>query len=288
MANSNPGLARLPAVARLIDLAIDEDLGRGDATTEAVIEPGGADVVAVMVAREALVLCGIEIAMAVFERVDPWLSLRPTADNGQLLAPGHVALEVEGPAGSILAAERTALNFVRHLSGIATVARRYAQAVAGTGARVLDTRKTTPGFRVLEKAAVVCGGCYNHRADLGSGILIKDNHIAACGSVAAAVERARRRAPHPFRVEVEVTDLDELGAALDAGAEVVLLDNMSPEMVAEAAALAHARGVLVEVSGGIDLTTVKAYAAAGADLISSGALTHSAGSVDLALDFLTV
>ncbi len=285
MANSTSGLARLPAVARLVDLAIDEDLGRGDVTTESVIEPGDDEVMALMVAREELVVFGLDIAAAVFERVDPWLSVRATAEDGQLLAAGHVAMEIEGSAAAILKGERAALNFVRHLSGIATMARRFAEAVAGTPARVLDTRKTTPGYRVLEKAAVRSGGCSNHRSDLGSGILIKDNHIAACGSVAAAVERARRRAPHPFRVEVEVTDRAELEAALDAGAEVVLLDNMTVAQVAEAAAVAHARGVLVEVSGGIDLDTVRGYAEAGADLISSGALTHSAGSVDLALDF---
>jgi nicotinate-nucleotide pyrophosphorylase (carboxylating) len=285
MANVTLGLARLPAVERLIDLAIDEDLGRGDVTTAAVIDPSDDHAVAVIVAREELVVFALDVAMAVFERVDPDLALRPVAAAGQLLAAGDVALEIEGSAASILVGERTALNFMRHLSGIATMARRFAGAVAGTEARVLDTRKTTPGYRVLEKAAVVAGGCHNHRSDLGSGILIKDNHIAACGSVAAAVERARARAPHPFRIEVEVTDFAELEAAIGAGAEVVLLDNMSVAEVERAVRRAHEDKVLVEVSGGITLDCVAAYARAGADLISSGALTHSAGSVDLALDF---
>ncbi|HEX4492626.1 MAG TPA: carboxylating nicotinate-nucleotide diphosphorylase, partial [Acidimicrobiia bacterium] len=167
----------------------------------------------------------------------------------------------------------------------ATLAKRYADAVAGTRARVVDTRKTTPGFRALEKAAVLAGGCGNHRFDLGSGILIKDNHIAACGSVRAAVESARARAPHPLRVECEVTNLGQLDEALAANADIVLLDNMTVAQVEVAAARAHARGnVLVEVSGGVTLATVADYARAGADLISVGALTHSAPAVDIGLD----
>jgi nicotinate-nucleotide pyrophosphorylase (carboxylating) len=187
----------------------------------------------------------------------------------------------------MLAAERTALNFVQRLSGVATLSKRYADHVVGTKARVVDTRKTTPGYRVLEKAAVLAGGCANHRFDLGSGILIKDNHIAACGSVRAAVEAAKTRAPHPRRIEVEVTNLGELDEALNAGAEIVLLDNMTPSQVEVAAARAHSRGVLVEVSGGITLATIADYARAGADLISVGALTHSAPSVDIGLDVRT-
>lgn len=285
MPNTTTGLARLHAVSTLIDLALEEDLGRGDVTTQAVIDDASAASLAVIVAREPLVVFGLGVAIAVFERVDPWIALRPTARDGQQIEAGVTALEIEGPAASILRAERTALNFLQHLSGIATRARQFADAVAGTRATVVDTRKTTPGYRVLEKAAVRAGGCGNHRADLGSGILIKDNHIVACGSVARAVERARARAPHTLRIEVEVGDLPQLREALDAGAEIVLLDNMTPEQVAEAARLAHERGVLVEVSGGVSLETAPAYARAGADLISSGALTHSAPAVDLALDF---
>jgi len=194
---------------------------------------------------------------------------------------------VVGPAATVLAAERTALNFVQRLSGVATLSKRYADHVLGTKARVVDTRKTTPGYRVLEKAAVLAGGCANHRFDLGSGILIKDNHIAACGSVRAAVEAAKKGAPHSLRIEVEVTNLGELDEALAAGAEIVLLDNMTPSQVEVAAARAHSRNVLVEVSGGITLATIADYARAGADLISVGALTHSAPSVDIGLDVRT-
>jgi nicotinate-nucleotide pyrophosphorylase (carboxylating) len=285
------GLAGIPAVRRLIELALDEDLGRGDATSRAVF---GADsgargpaVVADMNAREPIVAFGVDIAAAVFALVDPAVEIEVGAAEGARVDRGALLATVRGPAHSVLAAERTALNFVQRLSGVATLAKRYADAVAGTRARVVDTRKTTPGFRVLEKAAVAAGGCGNHRFDLGSGILIKDNHIAACGSVRAAVEAAKARAPHPLRIEVEVTDLAELDEALGAGAEVVLLDNMSPAQVEVAAERAHGRGVLVEVSGGITLATIADYARAGADLISVGALTHSAPAVDIGLDVRT-
>jgi nicotinate-nucleotide pyrophosphorylase (carboxylating) len=284
------GLAQVPAVRRLIELALDEDLGRGDATSRAVFgdaAAAGPGVVADMVAREPIVGFGIEIAAAVFAMVDPAIAVEVCSPDGARVDRGAVLATVRGPAHGVLAAERTALNFAQRLSGVATLARRYADAVAGTRARVVDTRKTTPGFRVLEKAAVRAGGCGNHRFDLGSGILIKDNHIAACGSVRAAVLAAKARAPHPLRIEVEVGSIGELDDAIAAGAEVVLLDNMSPAEVQHAAARAHGRGVLVEASGGITLATVGDYARAGADLISVGAVTHSAPAVDIALDVRT-
>jgi nicotinate-nucleotide pyrophosphorylase (carboxylating) len=283
------GLAAIPAVRRLIELALDEDLGRGDVTSSAVFGPaaGGPPVVAEMNAREPIVAFGVDIAAAVFTLVDPAIDIEVHAPDGSRVAPAGLLITARGPAHGLLAAERTALNFAQRLSGVATLARRYADAVAGTKARVVDTRKTTPGFRALEKAAVVAGGCGNHRFDLGSGILIKDNHIAACGSVRAAVQAAKARAPHPLRIEVEVTDLGELEEALVAGAEIVLLDNMTPAAVAVAAARAHDRGAMVEVSGGITLATIADYARAGADLISVGALTHSAPSVDIGLDVRT-
>ena len=247
------GLAAIPAVRRLIELALDEDLGRGDITSAITVTPAkAAPVVADMNAREPIVVFGLDIAAAVFAMIDPDVELEMHAADGDRI--------------------------------VATLSKRYAEAVAGTTARVVDTRKTTPGFRVLEKAAVLAGGCGNHRFDLGSGILIKDNHIAACGSVRAAVETAKARAPHPLRIEVEVTNLGELDEALAAGAEIVLLDNMTPAQVEVAAARAHSRHVLVEVSGGITLATIAEYARAGADLISVGALTHSAPSVDIGLD----
>ncbi len=278
------GLAAIPAVRRLIELALDEDLGRGDVTSQITVGTDGPRIAAEMIVREPIVAFGIEIAAAVFAMVDPQAEVELHAPDGARADRGALLMTVRGPAHGVLAAERTALNFIQRLSGVATLARRYADAVAGTKARVVDTRKTTPGFRVLEKAAVVAGGCGNHRFDLGSGILIKDNHIAACGSVRAAVEAAKQRAPHPLRIEVEVTNLGELDEALAAGAEIVLLDNMTPAQVEVAAARAHGRGVQVEVSGGITLATIADYARAGADLISVGALTHSAPAVDIGLD----
>jgi nicotinate-nucleotide pyrophosphorylase (carboxylating) len=225
------------------------------------------------------------VAREVFSRVDPAIECRFEVAEGARVSAKTTTMTVTGPAGPILVAERTALNFVQRLSGVATLARAFADAVEGTSARVVDTRKTTPGYRILEKAAVRAGGCGNHRMDLGSGVLIKDNHIAACGSVTAAVTRAREAAPHPFRIEVEVETEAQLDEAIAARADIVLLDNMSVARVEAAAKKAHDAGLLVEVSGSITLETVAAYARAGADIISSGALTHSAPSVDLALDF---
>jgi nicotinate-nucleotide pyrophosphorylase (carboxylating) len=280
------GLAAIPAVRRLIELALDEDLGRGDVTSQVTVGTDGPAIAAEMNAREPIVAFGVDIAAAVFALVDARIEIEVVHPDGARVDRGGVLIAVRGPAHGVLAAERTALNFIQRLSGTATLARRYADAVAASGAkaRVVDTRKTTPGFRVLEKAAVAAGGCGNHRFDLGSGILIKDNHIAACGSVRAAVEAAKLGAPHPLRIEVEVTNLGELDDALAAGAEVVLLDNMTPAQVEVAAARAHGKHVLVEVSGGITLATIGDYARAGADLISVGALTHSAPAVDIGLD----
>jgi len=278
-------------VKRLIELALDEDLGRGDVTSQVTLGADGPNVTADMNAREPIVAFGVDVAAAVFAMVDPRIEIEIHSPDGARVDRGGLLLTARGPAHSVLAAERTALNFAQRLSGVATLSRRYADAVAavtGPGkTRVVDTRKTTPGFRVLEKAAVLAGGCANHRFDLGSGILIKDNHIAACGSVRAAVEAAKAKAPHPLRIEVEVTNLGELDEALAAGAEIVLLDNMTPAQVEVAAARAHGRGVLVEVSGGITLATIADYARAGADLISVGALTHSAPAVDIGLDVRT-
>jgi nicotinate-nucleotide pyrophosphorylase (carboxylating) len=274
------GLAAIPAVRRLIELALDEDLGRGDVTSSVVLGSGGGghEVTADLNARAPIVVFGVDVAAAVFSMVEPRVELELHAPDGTRVDPGALVMTVRGPALGILSAERTALNFIQRLSGIATLAKRYADAVAGTKARVVDTRKTTPGFRVLEKAAVLAGGCANHRFDLGSGILIKDNHIAACGSVRAAVEAAKARAPHPLRIELEVTNLGELDEALAAGAEIVLLDNMTPSQVEVAAARAHGRGVLVEVSGGVTLATIADHARAGADPLSLRRLSPAAPS----------
>ncbi len=278
-------LARLPEVSQLIDLALSEDLGRGDVTSASVLDGDGGPVSAALVARAELVVFGLEVARAVLERVDPRIGWSPLLGDGAVAPAGSIIARLDGPAVPILAAERTARNFLQRLSGVATLSRRYAQAVAGTTTRVVDTRKTTPGWRALEKAAVRAGGCHNHRADLGSGILIKDNHVAACGGVGLAVARARERAPHSLRIQVEVDSLEQLDQAIAARADLVLLDNMSVAEVEQAARTAHAAGVLIEVSGGVTLERVPAYARAGADYISVGALTHSARAVDIALDF---
>src|SRR3569623_2149025 len=271
------GLAAIPAVRRLIELALDEDLGRGDVTSQSTVGRDGPTIRADMAVREPIVAFGVDIAAAVFAMVDARIEIEIISPDGSRLDRGAVIMSVAGPAHGVLAAERTALNFIQRLSGTATLAKRYADTVASAGgkAKVVDTRKPTPGFRMLEKAAVLAGGCANHRFDLGSGILIKDNHIAACGSVRAAVEAAKQHAPHPHRIEVEVTNLG------------VLLDNMSPAQVEVAAARAHGRNVVVEGSGGVTLATGGDYARAGADLISVGALTHSAPAVDIGLDVRT-
>jgi nicotinate-nucleotide pyrophosphorylase (carboxylating) len=272
-----------PAVEQLIELAIEEDLGRGDVTTEAIFGDSDQPHRGVIVAKEPLVLCGGAVVEAVYARVDPRVMVTLPHADGTRFAAKQRAIELEGPARSLLGGERTALNFLQRLSGIATRTKKFVDAIAGTKASVVDTRKTLPGWRHLDKRAVHVGGGRNHRADLGSGILIKDNHIAAAGGVRAAVERAQSNAPHGLRVEVEVTTMTQLEEALAAEAEIVLLDNMTPQQVKEAVERIGGR-TLVEVSGGITLETVRAYADAGADLISIGGLTHSAPAVDLSLE----
>jgi nicotinate-nucleotide pyrophosphorylase (carboxylating) len=277
-----------PAVLALIDLALEEDLGRGDVTAQTVLESqDGRAVLGNIIAKQPLVLFGLEVAAQVFARIDPRCRFTVIVPEGSLLAGQRdTVATIEGPAASVLAGERTALNFLQRLSGVATQSRIYADAVAGTSARVVDTRKTTPGLRALEKAAVLAGGCYNHRADLGSGILIKDNHIASVGGVGKAVRRALERAPHPLRVEVEVTTFEQLDEALAAGAHVVLLDNWPPDEMVRAVKRAHDKRVLVEISGGVTLETLPDIARTGVDLVSVGALTHSAPAVDLSLDIV--
>ena len=272
-----------PHVERLVDLAIEEDLGRGDATARAeVIGPVTAR--ADILAREACVVCGQDLAEYVMTRVDPGIQFDALIPDGQEVEAGTRIAAVAGPARGILAAERTALNFLMRLSGIATLTRRYVRLVAATNAKakIVDTRKTTPGLRLLEKYAVAMGGGLNHRMDLASGVLIKENHIAIAGSVREAVTRAGKLATHTVRIEVEVQNLEELREAIEAGADIVLLDNMSPEEISQAVAEAAGR-VIIEASGGIDTTTVAKVAIAGVDYISVGKLTHSAPAVDLSL-----
>jgi nicotinate-nucleotide pyrophosphorylase (carboxylating) len=269
-----------PAIDRLIDLALEEDLGRGDVTSDAVFgnEP---QVAGRVMAKEPLVMAGGAVARAVFDRCG--IDARVVIADGHKVAAMTEVMRVSGGAKRVLMAERTALNFLQRMSGIATLTRRFVDAVAGTDAKVCDTRKTAPGWRALDKWAVRAGGGTNHRADLASGILIKDNHVIAAGGVAAAVERARAVAPHSLKVEVEVTTMPELAEALAAGADVILLDNMALDTVKEAVGRIAGRAV-VEVSGGVTLKTVRDLAEAGVDRISVGALTHSAPAVDLSLE----
>jgi nicotinate-nucleotide pyrophosphorylase (carboxylating) len=265
----------------LIDLALEEDAGLGDITSRAIFPPQHRSR-AVIDAKQNLVLCGVEIAARVFAKLDPALKVRPLARDGQRLKPGALALRVEGSTASILTAERTALNFLQRLSGIATQAARYAHAVKGTGVRVVDTRKTTPGWRALEKYAVRTGGCFNHRSSLGEQVLIKDNHIAAAGSLARAVKLCRAAA-HGAKIEVEAKTLAEVKEAVRAKADIILLDNMTPTQV-RAAVKTVAGRALIEVSGGVTYATLRDYALPGVDIISIGALTHSVAAADLSLD----
>jgi nicotinate-nucleotide pyrophosphorylase (carboxylating) len=265
---------------RAVYAALAEDVGEGDITTEAIVD---ADAVgtAELQLREAGVVCGLAAAEAVFRALDPDVALEPLVDEGAVVDhPGAVAL-VTGPERTILTGERTALNFLGRLSGIATVTRRYVDAVAGTGVAILDTRKTTPGLRALEKYAVVCGGGRNHRFGLDDGVLVKDNHLRALGSVEAALESLRAATDLP--IEVECDTLEQVAQALDAGADAILLDNMALDDLRAAVALARGRARL-EASGGITLENVRAVAETGVDEISVGALTHSARSLDVSLE----
>ena len=270
-----------PRTDHLIDLALEEDAGLGDLTSRAIF-PAAHRSRAVIDAKQDLVLCGLEVAARVFAKVDPALKTRLLASDGDRVHRGDAVLRVEGPTVSLLTAERTALNFLQRLSGIATLTRRFVDAAGGT-IIVLDTRKTTPGFRALEKYAVRTGGCFNHRSSLGEHVLIKDNHIAAAGSLARAVRLCRAAAPHLAKIEVEAKSLAEVSKACLAGADVILLDNMTPAQVHEALVLIGGRAA-VEISGGVRYETLRDYAIPGVDVISIGALTHSVHAVDLSLD----
>jgi len=276
-----PRLLMEPAVRG----ALAEDLGRaGDVTTEATI-PAGTKARARMRAREAGVAAGLDAAVLAFELIDPALTIRQPTPNGARIAPGDVLMEIEGEARSLLTAERVALNFAGRMSGIASITRRMADAVAHTKAKVICTRKTTPGLRLFEKRAVRLGGGGNHRWGLDDAILIKDNHIAAAGGVRAALTRAKAYAGHMLKIELEVDTLDQLAEALEIGvADVVLLDNMKPETLRQAVAMAAGR-VITEASGGITLESAADVAETGVDYLSAGWLTHSARSLDLGLDF---
>ena len=264
----------------LIDRALAEDIGDGDLTARAVV-PAGARASARIRQKEEGVLAGLDVAAAVFERVDPEVRFSASARAGVWREEGPAA-ELEGPAASILTAERTALNFLGRLSGTATLTARYVDAVAGTGVTILDTRKTTPGLRALEKAAVVTGGGAAHRAGLYDALLVKENHARVAGGAGEAAHRALAGAPAGVTVEVEVETLEELDEVLAAGVTRVLLDNMAPADLRAAVERAHGRAQL-EASGGITLDNVRAMAETGVDFISVGALTHSAPALDVSL-----
>jgi nicotinate-nucleotide pyrophosphorylase (carboxylating) len=268
----------------LVRAALEEDRAFEDLTTLATV-PGDARAAARMVARAEGVVAGLPLAVVAFHLMNPDVSVHVSAWDGSRVVRGAVVLELEGPARALLSAERIALNFVQRLSGVATLTARYVDAVRGTRAQILDTRKTTPTLRALEKYAVRCGGGVNHRMDLASAVLIKDNHLAAVhGDIAEAVRRSRASAPEGICVEVECDDAAQVEAAAEAGADIILLDNMTPDEMRECVKIVAGRA-LTEASGGITLTAARAAAEAGVDRISVGALTHSAPALDVALDF---
>lgn len=271
-------------VEPLVRAALLEDLGRaGDITTDAIV-PAGLRTRAVLRAREKGMVAGLDLAKLAFELIDPKIAVDIAIGDGALVAPGNVIAAVKGPARGILAAERTALNFLCRLSGIASATAALVAAVKDTKAKIVCTRKTTPCLRAIEKYAVRAGGGANHRFGLDDAILIKDNHIAIAGSVTEALRRARAAAGHLVKIEVEIDDLGQLNEALAGGADAVLLDNMSLDMLAEAVAMASGRAI-TEASGRITFTSAPAIAATGVDLLSAGWLTHSAPALDIGLDF---
>ncbi|MCA8899137.1 MAG: carboxylating nicotinate-nucleotide diphosphorylase [Hyphomonas sp.] len=267
----------------IVRLALAEDLGRaGDLTTDATIAPG-TQLKTVIAARQPGVIAGLDAAAYALKLVDPSVTLDIEKPDGSLLNKGDVIARIEGPARSILIAERTMLNFLGRLSAVATMTRTFADRISHTKAKIVCTRKTTPGHRALEKRAVRCGGGTSHRYGLDDAILIKDNHIAACGSVSEALERAKAYAGHLRMIEVEVDSIEQLKQALPHGPHAVLLDNMSTDMLREAVAIAGGK-VVLEASGGVNLDTVASIAETGVDFISAGALTHSAPNLDLGMD----
>ena len=271
-------------IARVVDAALAEDLGSGDVTTEALFEPGQT-CLAHLLLKEPGVVCGLPTVEAVFRALDADVEVEPlAADGDRLLEAPAVLARIEGEARAVLSGERTALNLLGRLSGVATLTRRYADAVEGTGAVLLDTRKTTPGLRALEKYAVRCGGGTNHRLGLFDGILVKDNHLRLSGGIGSTVTRLRESAP-ALPVEVEVDTLKQLREALAAGADRILLDNMTPAGLREAVLLTNGNATL-EASGGVTLDNIRAVAESGVDVISVGALTHSARSLDVSLEVL--
>lgn len=274
----------LSPIDKIIDSALEEDLGPGDITTEALVDlsvKGEAR----LIAKEEIILAGIGVFSRVFSRLDPEIVVETKYRDGEAVSNGEDIGMVKGSMRGILSGERTALNFLQRLSGIATLTRKYVERTDSSKVRVIDTRKTTPGLRILEKYAVRRGGGFNHRFGLFDGILIKDNHIAVAGSIAKALARIKGRVPHTLRIEVEVEDIKGVEEAIGAGADAILLDNMSLKEMREAVSIAGGR-VLLEASGGITLESIEEVSKIGINLISVGAITHSARSVDISLEVI--
>jgi nicotinate-nucleotide pyrophosphorylase (carboxylating) len=263
---------------------LKEDLGRGDITTQSVVR-GAVKGRGRFLAKQDFVLCGLEISEAVFSALDNTVTLESRVYDGETIASGTEFARIEGPATVLLTGERTALNIMQRLSGVATITKAFVDRVEGTGARIVDTRKTTPGLRLLEKYAVTVGGGFNHRFGLDDGVLIKDNHIALAGGVRRAIELARRAVSHLMKIEVEVTNQAQLREAITATADVIMLDNMPVDEVRESVKMIReqAPGAIIEASGGINLENVRSYAECGVDLISTGAITHSVAAIDVSL-----
>ena len=266
----------------VISAALQEDLGFGDITTQAVVSPN-MKARGEFVAKQDFILAGWPVVVRIFHHVSEKIAIESSCRDGDAVAKGIVFGNLSGPATRLLSGERVALNFLQRLSGVATLTRQFVEAVSGTGTSILDTRKTTPGLRALEKYAVRMGGGRNHRFGLSDGVLIKENHITAAGGVAEAIRKARAAIDHLKKIEIEVTTFEELNQALDAGADAILLDNMKPGQVREAVQQTSGR-VPLEVSGGIHLGNVREYALTGVDFISVGALTHSFKSADISLE----
>lgn len=270
------------AMSGLLERALAEDIGQGDVTTMLTVPRTEIGRARILIKAEPVVFCGGPLVQALFARTGTRPTIIFLAEEGARLAPGALAADLEGSLRGLLAGERTVLNFLQHMTGIATLTASYVAAVAGTGARIIDTRKTHPGLRAIEKYAVRVGGGVNHRFGLDSGVLIKDNHIAAAGSIAFAIAAARRAAPHTLKIEVECETLAQVEEALSAGADVVMLDNMNLDSIRQACALVNRRAP-IEVSGNVRLSSVRAIAETGVDLISVGELTHSVRAADLSM-----
>ena len=269
------------SIEQLIEIALQEDIGSGDITTDNLVEPdikGRGKIIA----KEQLVIAGLDIARRVFERLESQIIYRPLFTDGDRVENGEVVVEVEGKLRGLLLGERTALNFLQRLSGIATYVRSYVDMLGDRDVRLVDTRKTVPGWRKLEKYAVRIGGAYNHRMGLYDGVLIKDNHISVCGGIKKAVKNIRSNVSHFMKIEVEVSDLDGVREAIDSGVDIIMLDNMDIKQIKEAVEFISGKA-LVEVSGGITIDSLNQMADTGVDIISSGALTHHAKSVDLSM-----